>query len=262
MQIFEVEVFKVFVLVLVRFSGLVVSAPVLGSRNLPVMAKVGIAGFSALLVTFHVPALQQGLPNDFLAFAWLAAGEVLIGLMMGFVMTLVFAAIQVGGQMVDMLSGFALVNVFNPAMETQVPVFGFFYYIIAGLYLLVINGHHLMIRHLVATFDKIPLGGFMARPDLFYDVSTWGSAMFFDGLLIAAPVAGVLLLAYVTMGLMGRVVPQIHLFVVGFPLTIGMALLVTGLSLGIYLNVIDGMFERMFGGVRVVVAGMSGNRTL
>ncbi|GMW00022.1 MAG: hypothetical protein AMXMBFR84_11600 [Candidatus Hydrogenedentota bacterium] len=256
-MVFEVEVFKVFALVMIRFSGLIVSAPILGSNNFPVMAKAGLAAFCALLITPVLPSLPEPLPDTVLGLAAMGVGELLIGLMMGFVMTLLFAAIQVGGQIIDMLSGFALMNIFNPALETQVPIFGFFLFIMATLYLLVLNLHHVMLRALAATFDKIPLGGFVANPALLREVSTWGSAMFYDGLLIAAPVTAALLLTYVTMGLLGRLVPQLHLFVVGFPLTIGMGLLVVAFSIGLYLQVVDGMYHRMIQNLTVVVRGMA-----
>jgi len=109
-MVFEVAVFKVFLLVLVRWGGLIVSAPVLGSRSFPVIAKIGLAALSALVVTPSVAALEQPLPDEPLAFALVAMGEGLIGLMMGFVMTLVFGAVQVAGQVIDMLSGFALMK--------------------------------------------------------------------------------------------------------------------------------------------------------
>ena len=256
-MIFEVEVLKVFLLVMTRFTGLLVSAPVLGSRNFPVIGKVGLAALSAMIVTPLLPAFTEPLPAEALPFGMLALGEAAIGLTMGFVMTIAFAAIQVAGQIMDMLSGFALVNVFNPAMETQVPIFGFFYFIIAVLYLLVLDGHHLMIEHLVITFEKVPVGGFVLHPELFREVGRWGSAMFLDGLILAAPLAGALLLAYVTMGLMGRIVPQIHLFVVGFPFTVGMALLVSAFIIEIYLLALDGMFNQMWRNVGTLIDGMT-----
>jgi flagellar biosynthesis protein FliR len=254
---FEVELFKVYLLVLVRVSGLIVTAPVLGSRNFPATAKVGLAAFTALVITTSLPAQGGPLPDGALAFGVLSMGELAIGLMMGFVMQMVFAAVQVAGQVIDMLSGFAMMNVFNPALETQVPIFGFFLYIMAALYLLAWNGHHLMIRGLVATFDKIPLGGFAMEPALFWQASVWGRAMFLDGLTIAAPVAASLLVAYVTMGLLGRVVPQIQLFVVGFPVTIALGLLTVAFIMGVYVNILDGMFEQMFRNVEAVVQGMT-----
>jgi flagellar biosynthetic protein FliR len=256
-MLFEAEVFKVFVLVFIRVTGLLVSAPVLGSANFPARAKIGLAVLLAALLTPTLGPLQEPLPDDYLVLGVMAGAELSIGLLMGFVMTLVFAAIQVAGEIMDMLSGFSLMNVFNPALETQVPIFGFFLYIVAALYLLAVDGHHLMIRGLARTFSTLPLGQVALRPELLGQAARWGSLMFVDGLLIAAPVAGALLLAYVTMGLMGRVVPQIHLFAVGFPFTIALALLMTALFIGVYADILSGMFHRMFQGVSILTQGMT-----
>jgi flagellar biosynthetic protein FliR len=252
----EIEIFKLFLLVMVRFSGLMVSAPVLGSANVPVAAKVGLSFFGAMLITPLLPVLETGLPSAALPFAVLAIGEFLIGLLIGFVVGLVFAAVQVGGQIMDLQTGFGMMNVFNPALETQFPIFGFFLFILAVLYMLVTSLHHLMIIGLAHTFKVIPIGGFMAQPALLWEVSRWGDAMFIDGLIIAAPVAASMMLAYVTMGLIGRVIPQIQLFVVGFPLTIATGLFITALSIGIYVQILDGMFYRTFERVDLLIRGL------
>ncbi len=252
----EVEIFKVFVLVLVRVSGLLVSAPILGSGNIPVMAKVGLASMTALLLAPVVSAPAAPIPVDFGAFGALAVGEFLIGLILGFVASFVFAAVQMGGQIIDMQSGFGMVNIFNPAAETQFPVFGFFLFILAVFYMLAIDGHHLLLRALAATFTHVPLGGFVVRPQMLLEVNRWAGAIFLDGLSIAAPVAGAMLLAFATMGLLGRVVPQIHLFVVGFPFTMGLAMLLVALSVGLYLRIVDDMLARMFQHLHVLVRTM------
>ena len=255
-MIVEVEILKVFLLVAARFSGLIIAAPILGSGNFPVIAKIGLVGLSALLVTPGVPALETPIPSDPLIFALMASGEVLIGLAIGLVMTLVFASIQVAGQVMDMQSGFGMMNVFNPALETQFPIFGFFFFILAILYLLIINGHHLMIRALTATFQTIPLGGLSPDQRVLWTVTNWGTEMFYDAVLIAAPMIAAMMLAYATMGLMGRVVPQIHLFVVGFPLTIATGLLVVAFSIDLYLRLLNGMFADMFRNVSTLIQGL------
>lgn len=257
MQIFEIEVFKLFIVVAARVSGLIVAAPVLGSRNYPVIAKVGLIGLIAFLLAPTLPALREPLPGDPIAFTVIASGEFLIGLIMGFVMTILFAAIQIGGQIVDMQTGFSLMNIFNPALETQFPIFGFFFFIVAVLYFFVLNMHHLMIKALAASFDAIPIGGIALHPALMLEVQRWGNAMFVDGLLIAAPVAAAMLLAYVTMGLLGRVVPQIHLLVIGFPITISVGLFLVAFSITLYLGLLDGLFHQMFKNVEVTIKGMS-----
>jgi flagellar biosynthetic protein FliR len=242
----EAEYFKLFVLVLLRFAGLVVSAPVLGSANFPMMAKVGFAALAALVVTPTLLPLTEPLPDGALGMALYGTGEFLIGLLVGFTLTFVFAAIQIAGQIIDMQTGFGMMNVFNPALETQFPIFGFFLFILAVIYLLVLNGHHLMIVGLVSTYDHVPVGGFAVRHELLFEYARIGRLVFVDGMIIAAPLAGAMLLAYVTMGLMGRVVPQIHLFIVGFPLTIAVSLLLMSLIMGVYTRTLDHLFGGMF----------------
>lgn len=255
-MIAEVEIVKVFLLVGIRFSGLILTAPILGSANFPVIGKIGLIGMFAFLMTPTLPVLDTPLPDNALEFGIMGASELAIGLVMGLVMTLTFSAIQIAGQLMDMQSGFGLMNVFNPAFETQFPIFGFFYFILAVLFLLITNGHHLMIKALASTFETIPLGGLEADVDLIGHMSTWGTMMFYDGLMIAAPVIAAMLLAYVTMGLMGRVVPQIHLFVVGFPITIATALLIVALTIDYYLAYLDGMFVGMFRNVDTLINGL------
>jgi flagellar biosynthetic protein FliR len=252
----EVEILKVFLLVMLRFSGLIATAPVLGSSNFPVIGKIGLVGLAAFAVTPTIGTLSEPLPSGTLEFALMGAGEVLIGMAIGLVMTIVFAAIQVAGQVMDMQSGFGLMNVFNPALETQFPIFGFFYFILAVLFLLTTNGHHLMIRALVSTFERIPLGGFSPKVDMLGQAAAWGGVMFYDAILIAAPVAGAMMLAYMVMGIMGRVVPQIHLFVIGFPLTIATSLAIVAFSVGVYLAFLGDLFEGMFRTVDLLIDGL------
>lgn len=252
----ELEYFKLFALVLARFSGLVVSAPVLGSANFPMMGKAGLSALAALIIVPAISGAGTPLPDSPIAFAMLAIGEIMVGLILGFIMTLVFASIQIAGQIIDLQTGFGMMNVFNPALETQFPVFGFFMFIVAVLYLLAINGHHLMIRALVSTYNHVPVGGFAAKPALLLELAGAGQGMFADGLILAAPLAAAMLLAYATLGLLSRVVPQIHLFVVGFPLTIAIGLLLMSLVIGVFLRAMDGLYDRMFHQVDALIRGM------
>jgi flagellar biosynthetic protein FliR len=255
-MIAEIEILKLFILVMVRFSGLIITAPVLSSNNFPVLGKLGLIGMAAYVVTPTLAALPAPLPADPIPFALTGAGELLIGMAIGLVMQMVFASIQIAGQVLDMQSGFGLVNVFNPALETQVPLFGFLFFILAVLFLLATFGHHLMIRALVSTFERIPVGGFAPETPVMGQVAAWGGLMFHDAVLMAAPVAGAMMLAYLTMGIMGRAVPQLNLFVIGFPLTIAASLLVAALSIGYYLELIDQMFTGMFHQVDRLIDGL------
>jgi len=255
-MLLEAEIFKLFLLVFVRVGGMFVSAPVLGSASYPNIAKIGLTGAIAMLITPTLPALATPLPDDGLAFATIAMGELMIGILLGFVITLVFAAVQVGGQIMDLQTGFGMMNIFNPALETQFPVFGFFLFVLAVVYMLSFGWHHMLIKALAGTYATIPVGGVVFRPELFLEMSRWGNSMFIDGLMIAAPVAAAMVMAYMTMGLLGRVVPQIHLFVIGFPITLSIGLFLTALMVGVYLRFLDGAFYRTFRQAEILVRGL------
>ena len=252
----EVEVFKLFLLVLARVGGLMVSAPVLGSASYPNTAKIGFSALIAMLITPLLPVLASPLPDDGLPLAMMALGELMIGMLVGFTLTLVFAAVQVGGQIMDLQTGFGMMNIFNPALESQYPVFGFFLFILAVLYMLTFGWHHMLLKGLVATYQHVPVGGLVLRPELFLEASKWGTGMFVDGLMIAAPVAAAMVMAYATLGLLGRVVPQIQLFVVGFPITIALGLFLTAFTIGAYLSFLDGAFYRTFRDIETLVRGL------
>lgn len=252
----EIEVLKLFLLVLARVSGLVVTAPILSSNNFPVLGKIGLIGLTSYVITPTLPALDLPLPAEALPFALMGAGELIIGLVIGLVMQLLFAAIQVAGQVMDMQSGFGLINVFNPALETQFPLFGFLFFILAILYLFATSGHRMIIRALAATYDRIPVGGFSPDTPVLMQFVGWSGLMFHDAILLAAPVTAAMMLAYVTMGLMGRVIPQINLFVVGFPLTIATSLIVVAMSIGYYLSLLDDLFAGMFRQVDQIMTGL------
>lgn len=254
--VLEAELFKVFLLVFVRVGGLMVSAPVLGSASYPNIAKIGFSGAIAMLLTPTIPVLAVPLPDEGLPFALLAMGELMVGVLLGFVITLVFAAVQVGGQIMDMQTGFGMMNIFNPALEAQFPIFGFFLFVLAVVYMLAFGWHHLLIKALASTYTTVPIGGVILRPELFLEASRWGQGMFVDGLMIAAPVAAAMVMAYMTLGLLGRVVPQIHLFVVGFPITLSIGLFLTAMMIGVYLRFLDGAFYRTFREAEILVRGL------
>lgn len=252
----EVELFKLFMLVLARVGGLMVSAPVFGSGSFPNTAKIGFAALIAMLITPMLPAREFPLPAEGIPLAILALGELAIGVLVGTVITLVFASVQIGGQIMDLQTGFGMMNIFNPALQAQFPVFGFFLFIFAVLYMVTLGWHHMMIKALIATYQHIPLGGIVYRPELFLEASKWGTGMFVDGLMIAAPVAAAMVMAYATLGLLGRVVPQIQLFVVGFPITIALGLFISACTVGTYLSFLDGSFYRTFRDVELLVRGL------
>jgi len=256
-RIFEVDVFLFFILVLMRVSGLFVSMPVLGSRNVPMMVKAGLAGLIAIILVSTMSPLPQGIPHSSGAFLIVGAYEFLIGIGMGFIVSLMFSAVQIAGEIMDLQSGFGMMNIFNPAMETQFPIFGFYLFILWAMFFLWINGHLVVLQILGDSYKTLPIG-LMSRMDnnFGWEITRWGQTMFMYGVRLAGPVIVTMILTYAVMGILGRAIPQIHLLVIGFPITIGLGMIIVGISLGVYMGVFEDMAQEMVREVQLFIRGL------
>jgi len=256
-RIFEVDTFLFFVLILMRVSGLFVSMPIIGSLNVPMMVKTGLSGLIAMLLVAVMPPLSQGIPHSLGPFLVIGAYELLIGIGMGFIVSLMFSAIQIAGELMDLQSGFGMMNIFNPAMETQFPIFGFYLFILWSMFFLWVNGHLVVLQVLGDSYKSLPIGILGSMDKNFgWEIAKLGQIVFVFGVRLAGPIIVTMILAYAVMGILGRAIPQIHLLVIGFPITIGLGMTVIGLSLNIYVGVFDEMAREMVREVQLFIRGL------
>ena len=129
-----------------------------GRRNIPVYYKVGFSFLLAVILSFSIPVPDLREYSSLLSFILLVAKEFVIGLTLGFISYLITTSIYLAGQIIDMHIGFGMVNVFDPLTNIQIPVTANFYFIVASLMLLVIDGHHLLIYTLCDSFTLFPIG--------------------------------------------------------------------------------------------------------
>ena len=233
--------FPVFLLVLSRTSGLLIAAPYFQSRSLPAMIKVGLTLFLSLVLA-PVLSLQPG--GDWVhGTLWLQsiAAEVVTGLTMGFVLNLSFAAIQLAGQMIDISIGFGVVNIIDPQSGSEMPIMGQLQQLLAMWLFLVLNGDHLIIKALVYSYKLIPPGGFTCTTPGVRSIVHAFSGMFLLGVQIALPIVGAIFLADLTMGIVSRLIPQINVFMTGFPIKIVLGLLLVILATPFFSHLIGGL---------------------
>lgn len=219
--------FFLFVLVLIRCSGIVVFAPFFGSEHLPMTVRIGIAAILALLLyplaetTALVPSaaseVRLGIPELF----FLASQEILIGLVLGFLASFVFLGAQLAGQLVGMQVGYAMANILDPILGTEISILGFFKMNLALLLFLVLNLHLGMIWVLAQSFRLIGIGS-LTFPALIQTAQLAGmdqtNAMFIVGIQLAVPVLLIMLLTSVVEGFITRTIPQMNIMVLGLPL--------------------------------------------
>jgi flagellar biosynthetic protein FliR len=230
------EQFTAFALMLIRVSVLFISAPVIGNARVPNQLKVALSLVVTLLLYLSLKGghLSRPVPANIFALASAAAGEAFVGLLIGYAAFLLFSGIQMAGQVIDIQIGFGLVNVIDPAGGQSVSILGQFYYMVAMLFFLAINGHHLLLKAVGDSFQLLPVGtvgwfdkAATAGPLL----SAFFTKLFIIAFQVAAPSVAVLFLTNVSMGLLSRTLPQMNVFIVGLPLNVTVGLLVTILSL-------------------------------
>ena len=222
---------QMFFLVFLRTGAFLMALPLVNAPSVPVFFRIGLTFVTSLLL---FPVLNLG-PLPFLADAFslavAAAGEILLGVLAGMSIRLVFEGVQLAGQLMGYQMGLAIAEVIDPATEDQVALLSQFISLMATLIFLIINGHHGFIRTLVESYALVPPLGFHVNGPVLEGLARLTAEMFIIGLKAGAPVVVALMLGTVAFGLVARTVPQMNIFVVSMPLTIGVGLIFLGLSL-------------------------------
>lgn len=211
---------------MVRIGAMLVAAPMFSSRQVPVRLRLILM----LLITWMViPTLPPMPAAEVLSHTgfMIMLQQVLIGVVMGFILQMVFGALVFGGQVVAYSTGLGFASMVDPQNGVQVPVIAQFYLILATLLFLLSNGHLLAIELLADSFRSLPVAVDGITRNGLLDVVAWGSRLFAGGLLIALPIVGAMLMVNMGMGVVMRAAPQLNIFSVGFPVTmlIGFALM-------------------------------------
>lgn len=241
--------FDVFLLVFVRMTGLFVVAPIFGRRNIPTYFKIGFSFFTALILvnTTAVQAFQYD--DSILAYTLLVIKEFIVGISIGFIAYMVFTAIYIAGEIIDMQIGFGIVNVIDPISNIQVPLTSNLYFIISMLLFISLNGHLVLIKALFDSFSTLPLGTAAFDASLTDELMDLFITVFTTGFKIAAPIVAVILITDVALGTISRMVPQLNIFVIGLPLKIFVGFLILVLTVPVFLTVMETIFKAMDGSV-------------
>ncbi len=236
--------FAVGMLVFARMASLIAVMPLFGYRALPLQTK---AGFSLLLTIIVFPMVVSIAPPVSLKpleFFIIICREVITGLIIGYATTLLFFGIQMAGQVVGIQIGFGIINVIDPHTESQVSIIGQLNYLVALLIFLSIDGHHFLLRALFLSYEKIPLAGAVFPAGLAEQLSFFTGAIFDIALRVMAPVMVALFITDIALGFMARVAPQMNVFLVGFPLKIGVGLLVITLVISFFPYIFGKLFTQ------------------
>ena len=203
---------------LFRIGAMVMAAPVLGARSVPMRARLVITLALTLIIAPLIPPVPV---VDLLSPLTLIiiVQQVLIGVILGFTAQLVFSAVITGGQVIAMQMGLGFSLMVDPQNGAQAPVLSQFYVMFAILIYLTLDGHLVLIQILVDSFTTLPVGIEGLQVKDYRTLANWGSQIFAGGLVIALPAIASLLVVNIAFGVMTRAAPQLNIFAIGFPVT-------------------------------------------
>jgi len=176
----------------------------------------------------------------------MAIQQVLIGLVTGFIVQMVFAAVTFAGQSVALSMGLGFSVMVDPQNGQQVPVIAQFYMMITTLMFVSMDAHLVLIKMLLDSFTSLPIGmEGLVSADL-WTIVAWSARMFAGGLLLTLPLVASLLLLNVCFGVAARAAPQLQIFSVGFPITLMLGLLLMWMTLPDVLHQFSGLLAEAY----------------
>ncbi len=218
-----------FMLVSVRISAMLLAAPLFSASSVSIPIRIATAlAISVMLVqAIPTPKIDLYSPEGALALA----GEAIIGAAIGFLMQLGFAAAQLAGEMISASTGLGFAAMVDPQTGTQSPVINQFLSIMMLLSFLTLEGHHVLMKLLSASYKVLPIGVSFLDARILIGIAKAGALIFSAGLLACLPIIVALFLVTLVIGILTRVAPQMNLFSVGFAISIlaGLALLLVAL---------------------------------
>ncbi len=236
----------VFILIFLRIGAIVVMIPVFGDRAVPARVK---AGLSLVIVLILYPLIRFPLPGGYLddIFTMVAGmlGEILIGVLIGFAARCIFAAIQSAGEMAGIQIGFSMANVIDPLGSTQISIISEFLYLMGMLVFLIVDAHHIFLVSLAETYQYVPPLGFGFSGELMQLLTGMTAKLFLTAVKLSAPIIAVVLLINIGLAVIARTVPQINVFIIGFPIQVAAGLFFLGLTAPIFGKMTAQLFLRL-----------------
>jgi flagellar biosynthesis protein FliR len=234
------ELIAGYLLVLVRASAWIIVCPPFNTRLIPTRVKIAFA--FALSLAVGSRGFPEEIPLDTVGYLGAVLGQVTIGLVLGFIALLLFSAVQAAGALIDLFGGFTIDSAYDPLSNAQASVFGRFYQLLAITMLFVIDGHLLLVRGFMKSFEAIGPGA-LDMGALSKLLSEDFSKFFTAALEISGPIVAAMFIAEVTLGLVSRAAPQLNVLQLGFPLKILLTLMLIGSALALLPDNLQGLVD-------------------
>ncbi|MCL2020615.1 MAG: flagellar biosynthetic protein FliR [Betaproteobacteria bacterium] len=226
---------------LARILAVAASAPFLSNTALPRRIRLMLGLALALAIVPILPPMPNVPPNSGMGL-WILAQQILIGVGMGLSMRIVFTAVDMGSAVVAFQMGLGFANFYDPQNTSQTSVVSNFMTLIATLLFISMNGHLIYFAVIAQSFTAIPISITPLQASSWEFLALLGSRIFSTGVLLALPIVVMMMCCNLSLGVLNRVAPQLHLFAIGFPVT----LMLGFVSLALMMSYLVVPLERIF----------------
>lgn len=245
---------ETFLLVWIRVTVMLFVFPIFSAQQIPQLARIGLGLLIAFALYHAVPQVPPS--HDILMLGAAALAQVALGLIVGFVASLVFVGVQFAGEVIDLQIGFAVANVISPTTQTQITIIGELELTLATLVFLISDSHLLLLQGIAGSFHLVPLPFVGLDPSVAGNLPIFMTQALMVVFKIAAPAAVAIFIVNVALSFMARVAPQMNVFVVGLPLQIGAGLIMLSISIPLLASVGPVVFADMARQMDAVMRGL------
>ena len=230
---------------LARILAVVMTAPVFSNVALTTQIRLILGLAVSFALAPALPAMPA-IPVDSWQGLLVLVQQILIGVVIGFTLSIVFAVVDLAGQLIGLQMGLGFASFYDPQSAAQTPVLSEFLGLLATLIFLALNGHLLTLAALAESFRLLPVGGGPFAAKGLVAVLTWSATLFSTGVLLALPLIAALLVANIALGVLARIAPQLNIFAVGFPVTIVAGFMVLTLSMPYFGAALERLYDNGF----------------
>jgi flagellar biosynthetic protein FliR len=243
-----------FLFVFLRVGVIFATVPFFSAEIIPRRMTATIAFFLSLILLPVIPPLKVDVAQVGMLYLLLVMlHEIFLGISLGLAVTVIFAAVQLAGELIGFQMGFAIVNVIDPMTGIDAPITSNFLYIIAFLLFLSLDGHFMLIKAMHESFTLVPIGTGLPQQGFFYAALRYAAGMFSLALQLSAPVIGVLLLINIAFALISRAIPQMNIFIMSFPIIIALGLVFMMITIRLMPFFLEGRLREAWGFMQAVM---------
>jgi len=242
---FIIEKLLGFTMVLTRISAFFLILPIFSWKSIPINIRAAATILLAIFFSMLTPLPVDAKGISALKVTLLLVNESLYGLALGLIGAVMFSTVKFAGQIIEREMGLVMAEILDPLTEESSQPLASLLEMIFVIMFLSANGHHLFLLIISRSYETFPAGSVPTVAVLTSGITKASSTMLMAGLRLAAPMLAAFLLMLVVLAVLARIVPEMDILFISFPIRIGLGLLMVATFLPFFHGFVSEFAEWM-----------------